>query len=286
MSKILRSLLTVTAGLALAIPGGAQDQGGELRFVETNGIRMAYRVVGQGEPLLFLHGFMETDASWDPILQDFSADYMVILPQLRGHGQSTNPTGEFTHREAARDIFGLLDELDIEKVRAAGASTGGMTLLHMATQQPERISAMALLGATTYFPAQARAVLRSTSLETMPPGYTEELVRRHGDMERVGTLMQQFQGFQDSYDDMDFTPPLLATITARTLIAHGDRDMFFPVSIATEMHYAIPQSYLMIHPNRGHAAIPSDPEGRLYLVATLRRFFAGDWPCDSGCAMR
>ena len=85
---------------------------------------------------------------------------------------------------------------------------------------------------------------------------------------------------------MNFTPPLLSTITARTLIVHGDRDMFFPMSIPVEMYEAIPESYLMVLPNWGHAAIPMDPEGRAFLVATMKRFYAGDWACMSGCSTR
>lgn len=247
---------------------------------------MAYRIQGEGEPLLLLHGFGGTDAVWDPIVEELASDYMVILPHLRGHGQSTNPSGEFTHRAAAQDVFGLIDHLDVETVRAAGYSTGGMTLLHMATAQPDRVTAMAVLGATTYFPEQARQVMRMMSPENTPPGYLQQMARLHGGDERAGELMRQFSAFQDSYEDMNFTPPLLSTISARTLIVHGDRDVFFPMSIPVGMYDAIPESYLMVLPNWGHEAIPTDAEGRGFLLATMQRFFAGDWSCNSGCSGR
>jgi pimeloyl-ACP methyl ester carboxylesterase len=54
---------------------------------------------------------------------------------------------------------------------------------------------------------------------------------------------------------MNFTPPLLSTITARTLIVHGDRDPFYPVSLPVEMYAAIPRSYLWVVPNGGHGPI-------------------------------
>lgn len=208
----------------------AQDSPHELEFVETNGVRLAYRVLGQGEPLLLLHGFSGTDATWNPVVDDLSSDYMLILPQLRGHGQSTNPSGEFTHREVAVDVFGLLDELRIDRFKAVGFSTGGMTLLHMATSQPERITAMVLVGATSYFPDQAREIMWSMAPDSLSRAQLEGIGRRHGGgIEQALALMSQFHRFKDSYDDMNFTPPLLSTITARTLIVHGDRDMFFPV---------------------------------------------------------
>jgi pimeloyl-ACP methyl ester carboxylesterase len=54
---------------------------------------------------------------------------------------------------------------------------------------------------------------------------------------------------------MNFTPPLLSTITARTLIVHGDRDPFYPVNIPLELFTAIPNSHLWIVPNSGHGPI-------------------------------
>jgi pimeloyl-ACP methyl ester carboxylesterase len=54
---------------------------------------------------------------------------------------------------------------------------------------------------------------------------------------------------------MNFTPAHLATITARTLIVHGDRDPLYPVSMATEMFAAIPRCYLWVIPNGGHGPI-------------------------------
>src|SRR5947207_2776955 len=74
---------------------------------------------------------------------------------------------------------------------------------------------------------------------------------QHGDAQ-IRALWMQGHAFKDSYDDMNFTPPYLSTITARTLIVHGDRDPIYPVSLALEMYQAIPQSYLWVIPNGGH----------------------------------
>jgi pimeloyl-ACP methyl ester carboxylesterase len=54
---------------------------------------------------------------------------------------------------------------------------------------------------------------------------------------------------------MAFTPPLLATIAARTLIVHGDRDPLYPVELALEMYRSIPESALWVVPNSGHGPI-------------------------------
>lgn len=236
------------------------------------GIQMAYRISGEGDPLLLLHGFSASGNVWDAFVPELAKAYRVIVPDLRGHGRSTNPSNVFTHRQSARDVFALLDQLGIGKCKAMGISSGGMTLLHMATQQPDRIEAMVLIGATSYFPEQARAIMRRTTVQALTPAEYERLrrVHQHGD-DQIRALRQQFNGFKDSYDDMNFTAPYLSTIKARTLIIHGDRDEFFPVSIPVEMYRAIPNAALWIIPNGGHVPI-HDPN--VPFVASVERFLA------------
>ncbi len=153
-------------------------------------------------------------------------------------------------------MFALLDELGIDRVRAMGMSSGGMTPLHMATQQPERIEAMVLIGATSYFPEQARAIMQRAVPDSMSVAELQEWescsTRGEGQTREV---LGQFHRMKDSYDDMNFTAPYLLTITARTLIVHGDHDEFFPVSIPIEMYAALPEAYLWIVPHGGHIPI-------------------------------
>jgi len=185
---------------------------------------------------------------------------------------------DFTHRQSALDIFALLDRLDVTVFRAMGISSGGMTLLHMATMQPERIEAMVLIGATSYFPEQARAIMRASSPDSMTPAQLESLGRAHSrGAEQARELMVQFSAFQDSYEDMNFTPPLLSTVEARTLIVHGDRDAFFPVSIPVEEYEAIPKAYLWIVPNGRHIPLLRSEAGRAFFVRTVLAFLAGEW---------
>jgi pimeloyl-ACP methyl ester carboxylesterase len=228
----------------------------EERTVHINEADLFYRIRGDGPPLLLLHGYLGSSAMWDPYLDELARHFRLIVPDLRGHGRSTNPLSEFTHRQAALDIYALLDSLGIECTRAIGASTGGMTLLHMATQQPQRIEAMVVIGATTYYPERARTLIRAATTPSGRAKRMEEMRRLHpGGNAQIERLFQHFSQFADSYDDMNFTPPYLATITASTLIIHGDRDEYFPVGIAVEMYEAIPNSSLWIVPQAGHGDV-------------------------------
>jgi pimeloyl-ACP methyl ester carboxylesterase len=238
---------------------------------KVNGIEMYYEIEGAGEPLVLLHGFNNSGQTWKAMLDAFAGQYRVILPDLRGHGRSTNPSGEFTHRQSARDVYALLDSLGVQRFKAMGISTGGMTLLHMATSRPERIAAMVLIGATTYFPAQARDIMAKSTPESLTDAQLARLqeIHKHGD-EQIRMLRRQFHGFKDSHDDMIFTPPLLAIIRARTLVVHGDRDAFFPVSIPAQMYESIPNSALWIIPNGQH--VPIFQEHRPEFVRVALKF--------------
>ena len=76
--------------------------------VEINGLELNYEMAGDGEPLLWLHGFMGAGPDWKYIFKEPPAGFRLIAPDLRGHGASTNPSGEFSFRQAADDVAGLL----------------------------------------------------------------------------------------------------------------------------------------------------------------------------------
>src|SRR5947209_8041220 len=121
--------------------------------IDVNGCSLHYDDRGAGAPLLLLHGGTGIGAHWQQVFTAGDPDnFRVIVPDLRGHGRSTNPSGAFTFRQSARDMFALLDRLGVERVNAIGMSAGAKTLLHMSTQQPARIDAMVLVSATPYFP--------------------------------------------------------------------------------------------------------------------------------------
>ena len=231
---------------------------------------MYYEAHGSGKPLVLLHGFGGCAMDWSPFTAKLSEHYRLIIIDMRGHGHSTDPDIKFTHRQSATDVLSLLDSLKIYHFSAMGISSGGMTLLHMATRQPARIESMVLISATPYFPEQARSILQQTSADNMPPEVKESYraCATRGDAQ-IRQLAMQFHEFYKSYDDMNFTGPYLSTISARTLIVHGDRDSFFPIEIPTSTFRSIPNASLWIIPGGDHVPIHDPP---VPFVATALRF--------------
>jgi pimeloyl-ACP methyl ester carboxylesterase len=254
MRRLAVTLALVLGAMGSRPPTAHSQEVDSTHLVRVNDIEMGYRIRGTGQPLLLLHGFGGCGQDWGPFIPRLATQYQVIVPDLRGHGASTNPANVFTHRQSAVDVLALLDHLGLRRVRAMGISTGGMTLLHMATSQPERVEAMVLIGATSYFPTEARAIMRAVAQERPAPDERDRTCATRGEGQ-IRQLQDQFSAFQHSYDDMNFTVPYLGTIKARTLIVHGDRDEFFPVSIPVDMYRAIPGSALWIVPGGGHVPI-------------------------------
>ncbi len=225
--------------------------------LQVNGIDLYYEASGTGEPLLLLHGGGGSHADWVHVGRDeFAGEYKLIMPDARGHGRSTNPAKAITHRQCALDTLGLLDHLGISKCKAIGLSMGGNILLHMATLQPDRLQSMVVVSSTMYFPEQARAIMRQVPVENQSATEWESMRKRHhhGD-EQVSAIWQWLRGMADSYDDMNFTPPLLSKVTASTLIVYGDRDFLYPIEMAVDMYRAIPKSSLWVVPNGNHGPI-------------------------------
>ena len=246
------------------------------RTEHINGMEMYFEIHGDGRPLLLLHGFTGSGEDWQLIFKEPPNGYRLVIPDLRGHGRSTNPSGQFTFRQSALDVFGLLDRLGVERITAIGVSGGAETLLHIATQQPTRVERMVLVSAAHYFPQQARAVMRQMGVDNQSDEEWRTMRQRHkhGD-DQIRALWAHANALKDSYDDMNFTPPYLATITAGTLVVHGDRDPLYPVEIAVELHSAIPGSYLWIIPHGGHSPIFGDMADSF--LATALPFLRGEW---------
>lgn len=255
------------------------------QVLPVNDFDMYYEIRGEGEPLVLLHGGGGVGANWDLVFKEVPEGFRIVVPDLRGHGRSTNPSNEFTFRQSALDVFALVDHLGIERFKAIGMSMGAKTLLHIATQQPSRVEAMVLVSAAPYFPQQARAIMRETTPDNRTEAEWQQMRQwhKHGD-EQIRAIWGQARAFGDSYDDMNFTPPYLSTIAARTLIVQGDRDPLYPVSLAMEMFAAIPRAYLWVIPNGGHGPVFGEFSGSGETTArfaeTALAFLRNEWRSD------
>lgn len=223
--------------------------------VKINGIDLYFETYGDedAEPLFLLHYWTGTSKLWKQHVEELQNHFRVYVPDLRGHGKSTADLSDFQMRNSAEDMLALMDHLGIEKVKGVGVSYGGFTLLHMAVMAPERVASMIMVGAAPYWNEAQRQMCRDWEWEKIKDAnWIKNMAQNHvNGMEQVEILIRKFHSFKDDYTSVNFTPPLLSTINAKTLIVMGEKD-FLGINLAFQMRQHIPHSYLWILPNAGH----------------------------------
>ena len=232
---------------ASAADGGLRDA-----WADSNGVRLHYRVGGKGPAVILLHGLAQSGKFWDAQVPGLLAKHTVIVPDLRGHGESSNPSGIYRHTDVATDIFGLLDQLGIERFSAVGHSSGAGILLHMATRQPARVEKMVLIG----FPHRVSDETFNRGrafpyFADWPPLWQEGMKRQQPrrSEQQINATVDYIRRMDRA--DLTFTTEQVARIQATTLLAFGDHDNH-PAEIVVELYRSLPHAQLWIVPAQGH----------------------------------
>jgi pimeloyl-ACP methyl ester carboxylesterase len=117
------------------------------RFAAVNGVRLHYRVAGQGSAVVLLHGYAETGHMWRPIMPLLAERHTVVVPDLRGAGGSAKPPGGYDKKNMAVDIHELTRSLRLDRVRIVGHDIGLMVAYAYAAQFPEATERVVLMDA-------------------------------------------------------------------------------------------------------------------------------------------
>lgn len=117
------------------------DANESLRLERPDGGWLQYATAGEGEPVVFIHGFGLDAGMWDPQWRAFGERHRVIRYDLRGYGSSSLPQGPYSH---ADDLLALIDFLNARPVHLVGLSLGGRVALRVATQEPRVVRSLIL----------------------------------------------------------------------------------------------------------------------------------------------
>ena len=129
-----------------------------------DGTRLAYEERGTGDPaFVFVHGWTCDRSFFAPQADQFARHHRVVSVDLRGHGESDKPHGEYSIAAYADDLAHLIEHLGLGKAVAVGHSMGGTTVLQLAAVHPERVAAIVMVDPAPFvFPPEFR-----TGLEAM-----------------------------------------------------------------------------------------------------------------------
>ncbi len=143
--SILTTLLLAWSSLA-AIAGKIPD-GFTEHYAEVNGVKLHYFIGGKGGPVVLLHGYAETSHMWLPIMPLLATNHTVIVPDLRGAGDSSKPESGYDKKNMAVDIHDLTVSLGYKQVSIVGHDIGLMVAYAYAAQFPQATDRLVLMDA-------------------------------------------------------------------------------------------------------------------------------------------
>ncbi|MHB8642017.1 MAG: alpha/beta fold hydrolase [Gaiellaceae bacterium] len=244
-----------------------------------DGVRIAYEVRGEGEPLLMIHGLGYDRRGWGPLPALLADDFRVVLLDNRGVGESDAPEGPYTVSQLAADALAVLDAEGIERAHVFGVSLGGFIAQEFALTWPERVRRLVLtstmpggphatpmpaagLEAFGRFPTlERRAGLRLMVETSLGPRAVRELPELVDEifayrLERAPTLAawQAQASAGATFDAFERVP----SISAPTLILHGDADIVVDPRNADLLAELIPGARVEHFPDRGHLVLWED----------------------------
>jgi pimeloyl-ACP methyl ester carboxylesterase len=252
-------------------------------------VKLRYTEIGQGTPVILLHGFPLSGAIWTQQQRELGDKFRVIVPDLRGHGTSPAPDGPYEMSRLARDVFELLNELRIERAVWLGHSMGGYVTLAGWNLAPQRFLGLGLVAshaaADTEEVRQGRFRLaeqvaaQGTQVAAdgmLPKLFSPQLAADDPIVDQVRQLIQKTSpaGIAATLHAMatraDSTP-LLPKIQVPTLVLAGDQDTIIPLARAETTAAAMPNSTLAIVEAAGHMPMLEQPAAT---TAALRQFLS------------
>jgi pimeloyl-ACP methyl ester carboxylesterase len=233
--------------------------------IDVNGIRFAYDRHGKGTPLVLLHGYPLDHRLWDDVVPLLEDQFDIILPDLRGFGESTTVDSFYTMEDIASDIAGLLDYLGIQKTAIAGHSMGGYVALAFARVYPGRVTGLGLISSQVLADTPAKREDRfktaaevadkgpASVVELMTPKFTndaqlQEFARSSMELQQPAAYIGALKAMGERVD----STPLLESIKYPVVIVHGDADALVPIDRAREVKAALPNAYLAEISGAGH----------------------------------
>ena len=236
-----------------------------MQKVNVNSIQLAYERRGRGTPLVLVHGFPLDHHLWDEVVPLLEDTFDVILPDLRGFGESTTIDSPYGMDELASDIAGLLDQLGIQKAAIAGHSMGGYVALAFARLYPNRVSGLGLVSSQVLADPPERKEGRYKSaadvsangigsvVETMTPKFTtDERLQAYARTSMEHQSPAAYIGALKAMAERADSTPLLAALQVPVVVIHGDADSLIPLDRAREIKAALPQAHLVEISGAGH----------------------------------
>ncbi len=250
--------------------------------IKIYGINLYYEEYGSGMPILFLHGFPLDHTIWNPVIPLLEDRARLILPDLRGHGQTSSPDGVYQMAEIAEDMVQFIDELGIEKVILVGHSMGGYAALAFAKNHPSRLAGLGLVSTQAAADSPERRAGRYATIREVETNGTGKLADSMSarlttrpeliPMIRRIILATNPAGIHGSLMGMAERPDMtdqLSMIKVPAVVIAGEADQINPLEKSEEMARLMPEGRLVVVPGAGHMPMLENPRVVAKAIAGL-----------------
>jgi pimeloyl-ACP methyl ester carboxylesterase len=184
--------------------------------LERAGLRLSYEEAGSGDPaIVFVHGWTCNRTYFLPQLDHFRKNHRVLGVDLRGHGSSDAPEGEYSMSCLADDVVWICEELGISGAVGVGHSMGAVVVLEMAARHPGLLSSLVLVDAAPIAPSAEVAVLLSGLADALAGPDAQSVRRSFSEMLFLPTDDPEFKA--RVMDEMLTVPGHVATGCFRSL---------------------------------------------------------------------
>jgi 2-hydroxymuconate-semialdehyde hydrolase/2-hydroxy-6-oxo-octa-2,4-dienoate hydrolase len=245
------------------------------RTINAGGMQTSYLEAGSGPPVIMLHGSgpgVSATANWQYNIPVLAEKFRVLAPDLVGFGATGRPTDiVYSLRVWTDQVWAFLDALGIEQAAIVGNSLGGRIALQMATDHPERVSRMVLMGAPgvgmtlteglaalrAYEPSHdaMRDMLRNY-FAVDPTLITDELVSIRYEASIADGAFDAYRAMffdpRHKGGELGITEDEVRAIATPTLLVHGREDKVVPVSVSVTMLRLLPNADLHVFSRCGH----------------------------------
>jgi len=251
--------------------------------INIDGINIAYDRRGSGPSLVLIHGYPLDHTIWDEVAPLLEADFDLIIPDLRGFGESDVMEADDSMIGFASDIAGLLTHLKIKNAFLAGHSMGGYVALAFAREYPERVDGLGLVSSQVLAdPPDRREARYATAQQVLQHGMGEvvesmtpklsadariqESMRKLMSKQRPLGTYSALTAMADRLDSSD----LLVTFKYPVVLVHGDADALIPIERAREVKMAVPHAHLVELAGVGHLPMMENPQATAEALKKLR----------------
>jgi 3-oxoadipate enol-lactonase len=247
--------------------------------ISSDGAEICFDIAGSGAPVVLLHPFPVNHEFWLPAAQFLSTRYRLIMPDLRGHGDSSLGEGPATMQKHAADVAGVMNAAGIDRAPLIGVSIGGYVIFEFWRQFRERVSALVLCNTKASADTPEACAGRLQSAEDVLQRGTEPFFEgmlqkalgettRHSRPDLVEGALRMMRkmsaenvaGVQRGMAERPDSIPAAHTINVPTLLITGDEDTLTGVPEAEVLKQSIRGSELKVLPKAGHYAAWEQPE--------------------------